>query len=368
MQKSRVQLPSSLLKARIVGLGEPLHRCNEVHRQMGRLVNALLEDGNCRLILLENPVTQTDFIDRWVNGKIRASQSELERHLYGIWQTREFMRLLKEIRKFNLKNSSLPVRIRGIDIRQVGTDVEIIRKTLANKRELARLKRLNFFRRYKSWREIENRCLDGSKKDLRTIRNDLARLKKIKITQVELKDPVERIKTWLSYLSALERDWGKGLEIRDKQMYRIFRKRIDALPSDQTALLIGHALHLIPRSTRQEYPPDNYRLRRMLGESIGDKFGSKYRYIHVTLSQHSSLIPQDDTVEYFCRNLSAENHKLIVRIEDLQRKPTYLKHVKWISRFSVKNRRERKAELNQPTTINVKCLRKVDFVSFSSIG
>lgn len=353
MSSKLLSLPNALREVDWIGIGEPLHGSTYIHQQYCSLVKLFLKSSYHLEILLENPEVDTAHINSWIQGKGSSSIEKFSSKLYSIWRTPAFLALLRFLRKANMQKRN-KVTLRGYDIRQVEHDLNRMSRSRMLRQSTSEMRKTFTFNNRTNWKEIENFCLDGSAEYIRHIQKDLKIFRGIKVPS-SIQSEYRRVVCWLHYLSVANRDWGTALALRDKLMYdQLTSKR----PSSHKTLLIGHCLHLLPRSSNQQPAQSDYCLGSMMGELLAKKKGNQYRYIHLTRVDGRIGRPRPRTVERQIKKLSAIEQKSILAVETLQ----FNRKGLLLSDFSVSASKCENVIQNQVVAVRATALRNADFL------
>lgn len=132
-------------EVRVVGIGESNHGTSEFLALRGQLMFSLTKRTHPVVLMLEAGVGETFALDDFVLGKPVDVEAAVDALGYWMWNTREFISMLQEIRTYNA--SALPdakIRVLGFDVQDTvaATDTLLASLTLSasEKAVLARLR------------------------------------------------------------------------------------------------------------------------------------------------------------------------------------------------------------------------------------
>lgn len=360
-------LARELSEAKIVGLGEAYHFSGALHQEMKNLALELIKQKKHSSIFLENPKDKTRTINLWLMGQVELTKKQISHRLYRVWRTDDFLEFLYEIKKSNL-NRKNKVQLFGIDIREPD---EYIREILRRSPEEIqnRIRQLFSFSTIKSWRKVELRCLAKDKKAINKIDKDLFSLSLIEEecgVPLKAADAFRGIKSWLEYLSAMKGDYGKVLETRDLAMFQNF-EALSASRVNDGIVLIGHAVHTIPYSKGVQAGTYDFKLKKMLGHRIHQKYKDKFKMVYFTANtMGGALDAAEDSIESALSEQIGFVKRRII-LEELEIRESIWPYKKALLLSHFKNKPQKKYQLQYSSvfTLRIPMIRKIfDYLSF----
>lgn len=270
---------SALENKKIVAIGETVHGSETITEVAAQLIKHQVEHNNCKLILLEMPIEQTLFLNRYIRGDSLFKNDNLTQELSRFFfSPRIMLDLLNWLKKYNEKTRDM-VWLFGIDL-----DLVPNRSAIYLYDYLYRIKE-----------NKQNVLLDSlcSKLyDYNSFPQALQILEKNKGIENLLGKNEYRI---LHHLLSLSIDAGIGplkrFCLRDKQMYLNAAFLLNLLcPANEKVTIYEHFIHTNYKNTDPLFPFTN-----TFGSYMKNKYGNNYYSIAVLVGEGSFRTSDKDS-------------------------------------------------------------------------
>jgi|GEM_PF-5711157 len=276
---------------KIIGIGESVHGSHEMWAWRNRIIKHLVQNQNCKLIILETGNDFVSYMNNFIQNKIDEKDfSLLKIPAFSSYyaQTEEIMELLRWLKEYNLSASG-KVTIAGMDIQGNNYIGEL--KSILEKYNSPIFKAL--YQRANS---------DNLQKMIAENRNEITR-----VSSAEVYSRLKKLSIRIGQHKNMQNS-SPNIELRDYCMFEIAKELIAKhTTGSEKTVVCAHLGHL----NKQSFSPSFAIPTISLGNQLSDYYKDSYYVIaglagcgryYAPNNHFELLLPPDNSIEKFCMN------------------------------------------------------------------